>query len=178
MTELTTSNAPSRVFIAVRGPICAGKSSVIDELETYWPDTVSRVDIDVFKHQIDKTRSTEWRRDIALKSACFLVDELMDIDRTIISDIHSSRPEQYDAYAHLARANSYPFYSFLLYPPLQVCLARNKERIIPQVSYKISDLAIEQYWRDTYHIPGEEVFDTSVQEPSEIAATIFDKVTR
>lgn len=167
-----------RMLLAVRGPICAGKSSVVAALEKYWPNSVSRVDIDVFKHQIDRTASSEWRREIALKSASFLIDQLMDRDRTIISDIHSSRADQYEAYRSLAAKKSYPFHSFLLFPPLEVCLARNQKRQIPQVTYAISETAIRQYWNDTYHIAGEPEFDTSTSSPDEIAAEIFELVTR
>src|ERR1700740_2200290 len=83
----------SKQLIIIRGPIGAGKTSVVEALRDKL-DGVSIIDFDAFKRQIDNAHSSDWRREIALDTALYLCGRLMKIGRLIIVDIHSSRRDQ------------------------------------------------------------------------------------
>ncbi len=163
-----------KVIILIRGPICGGKSTIVELLKKNI-HKASIVDMDSFKRSIDHAKASEWRDRMAFKTAIFLADEIMKkTGRVIIADIHSNKAYQYDAYKKLAKKNKYKLYSYLLYPPLKVCLERNRRRIIPDVKYKITKNAIKSYWCNPYKIKGEKIFDTSKIKPKEIAKSILN----
>ncbi|MDB5179078.1 MAG: hypothetical protein JWN01_1021 [Patescibacteria group bacterium] len=156
----------------IRGPICAGKSSLVEELRRRVAG-VSIVDIDSFKRQIDSEGSSDWRRELALEIGLFFARRLMEHNRTIVADIHSSSHEQHDGFVQAALATHYEVIQVLLEPPLEVCLERNCLRDIPDVSYTLSDEVVQKYWCNTYRAEGELVFDSSSMSTREIADSIL-----
>ncbi|MFZ3031770.1 MAG: AAA family ATPase [Candidatus Moraniibacteriota bacterium] len=159
-------------LILIRGPICAGKSTTVDLLSGILDDC-SVVDQDLLKRTIDKKKRSPWRSRIALDTALYLADLLMKEGRDIIADIHSAIPGQYDEYKKLAEKHQYQMFSFLLYPPLDVCLQRNRERVISDVWYQLGDDDIEKYWGKVYRVEGEAVFDTSVVATEDVVSEIL-----
>jgi len=156
-------------LILVRGSICAGKSTTSRLVRRALRDS-SHVDFDVFKMLIDDEKSSEWRRDLAIKIGFSLASELMKLGRTIIVETHS-RKYYYKRLERLAKANGYKLTSFLLEPPLEVCLDRNRAKM--RDKYKISDNKIKRSWRETFYVPGEIKFDTSKSSPQKIANKII-----
>lgn len=157
--------------IIIRGPICAGKSTLCKELRELIPNS-SLVTSDRIKRAIDNRETSEWRDEIAFKTSVFLAKLLMKKERTLIIDIHSSRMDYFDKFKKLCTNRSYPVYSFLLEPSLKTCIERNRKRAIPEVHYIISDKEVELYWNSTKKIEGEEIFDTSRKSSKEIAREI------
>lgn len=160
-------------LILIRGPIYSGKSTTARLLRERLGEA-SAVDFDVFKRQIDDTKSTPWRSELAFKASLFLADRLMKFGRTIIADIHSSQEYQYREYQKLATESGYILFSFLLKPPLKTCLERSRTRDDSNLKYKISDEKITNYWRNTFHVPHEPVFDSSKLSPEEIVLRIME----
>lgn len=158
-------------LVLIRGPICAGKST-ITELLYHTLGAASLVDQDLLKRNIDRKRS-DWRSRVAFSTALYFASLLMKENRDIIVDIHSSIPAQYTEYAKLALRNDYKLFSFLLYPPLKVCLQRNKKRPIPNMQYRLTDDDIKTCWKNVHEAPGETVLDTSILKPEEVVSKIL-----
>ncbi len=165
-----------RKIILIRGAIAAGKSSLVKELQRLLND-VSVIDMDAFKRMIDYKSPSLWRTSTAFNTALFLAEKLMLLDRTIVVDIHSSKEYQFLEYQALAKKNNYEMVSFLLYPPLQVCLERNRSRIITDVIYKITDDTVKEYWEELFKVEGEKVYDTSDFTPETVAKDIVTYLT-
>jgi predicted kinase len=163
-------------IVIIRGPVGAGKTSVVTELRELMEDA-SIVDFDSFKRQIDNKASSDWRRTLALQTAGFLTDKLMKSGRDIIIDIHSSSSEQLDLYNALAHKYDYSLTSYLLYPPLEICQTRAKTRIVSDILYEIDDGMIEKYWRETFFLDSEEKFSDPDLAPKDIASMIFHSTT-
>ena len=159
-------------LVLIRGPIFAGKTTIAGLLRERLGEA-SKIDFDELKLQIDDTKSSLWRQELALKTSLFLTRELTKFDRTIIVDIHSSKENQYREYQKVAAQNGYFLFSFLLRPPLEVCLARSRVRDDSNLKYKISEEKITEYWRDTFHIEGEMEFDTSKLTPEKTVSGIM-----
>ncbi len=157
-------------LILIRGPICAGKSTVVRILRGRLKKA-SHVDFDALKQQIDDSESSPWRQELALKASLFLTEKLMKLGRTIIIDIPSSKQNQYQAYRKLAEKNGYSLIPFLLRPPLKTCLERNRLKM--RDKYKIPDKKIKEYYRKTFPVPGELKFDTSKASSKMIASGIL-----
>ena len=162
-------------IILIRGPICAGKSTIAQELLKNLKNC-SLIDQDSFKRNIDFAKSSKWRADLAFETALFLADKLMNKRRTIIADIHSSIKKQHEGYIALAKKYKYALFSYLLYPPLGVCLNRNKNRVIPDIKYKISRQKIKKYWEKVHFVPREKTFDTSKMKTKRIVREILAEV--
>ena len=162
-------------IILIRGPICSGKSAVAGLLFKK-NNNSSLIDEDILKRTIERTKTPKWRSGLAFETALFLAEKLMRRKRTIIADIHSSKKDRYVGYKKLADKYNYTLHSFLLYPPLNVCIERNKLRDIPDVAYKISRKNIEKYWRVLYRVADEQIFNDSKIEPALIANKIFKKI--
>ncbi|MEK7463480.1 MAG: AAA family ATPase [Patescibacteria group bacterium] len=161
-------------IILIRGPICSGKSTVA-RLLFERNNNSSLIDEDVLKRTIERTKTPKWRSSLAFETALFLTEKLMRRKRTIIADVHSSKKDRYIKYKKLADKYNYTLHSFLLYPPLNTCIERNKLRDIPDVAYKISRKSIEKYWRVLHKVAGEQVFSDSKIEPALIANKILNK---
>lgn len=161
-------------LILIRGPVGAGKTSVVEALRNKLND-VSIIDFDAFKRQIDNARSSEWRRRIAFNTALFLCQQLMDEERTIVVDIHSCFRDQYERYVELAKQNGYTVSSYLIYPPLHTCLKRAGERIVPDITYEIDTEMIKRYWNDTFFIAGEPIYNDPDMVPEDIATSILNR---
>ena len=164
-----------KLIILIRGPICAGKSTIVNLLSKNLKNA-SCIDFDAFKRAVDRSKATQWRDKMAFKSAIYLCEMIMKKKRTIIADIHSSKKYQYLKYKDLANKNNYKLYSILILPPLAVCLKRNSTRKIKKVLYKISDKEISDYWKNTFKIKKEIVFDTSKIKPQKIIKFILENV--
>ena len=102
-----------KIFVLIRGPICAGKSSVVKDLKKIIPNS-SHVAADAIKRSIDWRKATRWRSELAFKTVIFLTNELIKFERNIIIDIHASKLHEYEYYKNLAQENGYHFYSFLI----------------------------------------------------------------
>ena len=163
-----------RIFI-IRGPIGAGKTSVVAELRNLLGDA-SIVDFDAFKRQIDNQASSDWRRTVALETAAFMTEKLMKAGREIIVDIHSSSKEQFALYMSLASKHAYTLTSFLLYPSLEICKSRAAARVVGDITYEIDTAMVEKYWRNTFFIDHETTFSDSTLTPQEIASSIYRSV--
>lgn len=164
-------------IILIRGPICAGKSTTVESLRNSL-EKCSLIDQDYLKRAIDNKGRSDWRSRIALDTSLYLARLLMREGRDIIAEIHSSVPKQYDEYEKLAKENDYTLFSFLLYPPLEVCLQRNKDRVVSDMWYKLSDEEIKEYWENIYKIEGETTFDTSVISVKAITEKIVNTVEK
>lgn len=159
-------------IVIIRGPVGAGKTSVVTELRELMEDA-SIIDFDSFKRQIDNKASSDWRRTLALQTAGFLADKLMELGRDIIVDIHSSSREQLDLYYALACQHDYSLTSYLLYPSLEICKGRAKTRVVSDILYEIDDEMIERYWRETFFLDSEVRFSDPDLAPRDIALGIF-----
>ncbi len=159
-------------LILIRGPICAGKSTTASFLQNTLSGC-SLIDQDCLKRAIDKKEQSDWRSNIAFDTTLYLADLLMIKGRDIIADIHSSIPRQYDDYKKLALKHNYKLFSFLFYPPLSICLDRNRTRDIPDVKYKITDDNIKKYWENLYSVNEEVIFDTSIAKVDDIVKKIL-----
>lgn len=138
-------------LIIIRGPVGAGKSSVVAELRKRISAS-SIVDFDSFKRQIDNGESSTWRREIAINTALFMTEQIMHQKRTIIIDIHSSQIDLMKRYIELANTMRYNVSSFLVYPALEVCLERAAKRIVPDINYEIDTNMIQRYWSETVFV--------------------------
>ena len=165
----------SSKLVLIRGPICSGKSMVTRVLREKL-DQASLADFDSIKQQIDFRASSNWRREIALRTAVFLAGELLNAERTVIAEVHSAFHEQYEAFKNVAEMHQRPFYSFLITAPMDVCLQRNRSRRIPDPWYAPGDAAVREHWEKTEHIAGEPEFDTSRQTVRDIVTSILDYV--
>ncbi len=164
-------------LILIRGPICAGKSTVVKELRRLLPEA-SAIDFDAFKLQLDNQQSSDWRRQAALRVALFMAFEVAARGRTMLVDIPSSKVELLKVYQQLAEEVGYRFKTFLLLPPLQTCLERNQHRPIPEACYRLEPALIESFWNETVFVPNELVFDTSIQSAKDVAGAIVKEVSR
>lgn len=167
-----------RSLILIRGPICAGKSSIVNALQNKLDSKIiSIIDQDSIKRAIDKNNPSKWRDKIAFDTTLFLAELLMQRNRIIIADIHSAIKKQYVDYRRMAKKNNYYLFSFLLYPPLDVCLDRNKKRIIPDINYRITGREIRWYWNHLFMVKKEKVFDSSLLTIDEITERIISEIT-
>lgn len=164
-------------IILIRGPICAGKSTTVESLRSSL-ETCSLIDQDYLKRAIDNKGRSDWRSRIAFDTSLYLARLLMQEGRDILAEVHSSIPKQYDEYVRLAKENDYTLFSFLLCPPLEVCLQRNKARVVPDMYYTLSDEDIKNYWENVYEVEGEMVFDTSVVSVKDITEKIVSAIKR
>lgn len=162
-------------LILIRGPICSGKSTTASLLRKFI-EPCSLIDQDSLKRAIDNQNPSEWRDKMAFDTTLYLADQLMEKRRDIIADIHSSIRRQYDNYKMLAQKYDYKLFSFLLYPPLNVCIERNSLRNIPDVRYKITEEEIRKYWENPYQVKDEIIFDSSTISPEEIVKNIIELV--
>lgn len=165
------------ILILIRGPICAGKTTVVQGLSDILVDC-SVVDQDFLKRGIDKIKPSLWRDKIAFDTTLFLVEQLMKKRRLIVADIHSAVRRQYVEYRKLARKYDYPLFSFLLYPPLEVCIERNQKRVIPDVRYEVSDQDIRRYWEKVFSVIDELIFDTSTMSVEEVKNVIIEIIRK
>lgn len=163
-------------LIIIRGPVGAGKSSVVKELRKRISAS-SIVDFDSFKRQIDNSESSSWRRDIAIDTALFMTERVMHQKRAVIIDIHSSQINLLQRYVQLANNMQYKVTSFLIYPPLEVCLERAAKRIVPDINYQIDIEMINRYWSETVFIDGEMQFTDTSLSAADIAESIVDAIS-
>jgi len=158
-------------MIVIRGPICAGKSSLCYALRDSIPNS-SLVSADKIKRAIDNTTASRWRDEIAFKNTVHLTKLLIKVKRVVIIDIHSNNLKQLNIFKALARRNRYNFNSYLLFQPLATCIERNHNRAIPDVKYSITDNEIKSYWKSTIKIKGEKIIDTSLLAVTDICRNI------
>lgn len=162
-------------LILIRGPICAGKSTTVRLLQAAIGEC-SLLDQDNLKRTIDWQRPSVWRDRVAFDTTLYLADALMKRWRDIIADIHSAIPRQYNEYKKLAAKHRYRFFTVLLYPPLTVCLERNKRRVIPDVKYVVTAQDIEHYWKKLHQVKGELVIDTAKVKTAAVVRTILNLI--
>lgn len=165
----------NKQLIIIRGPVGAGKTSVVEAIRSQATD-ISIIDFDAFKRQIDNAHSSEWRRTIAFDTALYLCQRLMDQNRAIVVDIHSSIPEQLDKYIELSKKNGYKVTSHLLYPPLETCFLRAGERIVPDITYAIDKDMIRTYWNNTFFVENEPIYNDPGMTSEDIARAIINSL--
>lgn len=173
--KIKTMKSLSKHLIIIRGPVGAGKTSVVEELRKAIGN-VSIIDFDAFKRQIDNSQSSEWRRQVALDTALYLCQKLMDEGRTIVVDIHASYPEQLNAYVELSRKNGYKEISYLLYPPIEHCIERANRRIVPDIEYAIDEAMINKYWSEVFFVEDEPVYDDPSMTAKDISSAIINSL--
>lgn len=159
-------------LLIVRGPIGVGKSSVSSALQRIWPNAASIVEPDMIKRMLDPNESSQWRRDIAHNASRLMVEQLLQIPRTVIIEAHTKYPELLTAYETIAQKLGCPIVNILLIAPLDVCVARARERVVPDIVYEIHDGMINDYYCNLDPNPGDLFFDTSGMSASDISESV------
>lgn len=163
-------------LIIIRGPIGAGKTSVVRSLCQLLPNS-SGIECDAIKRMIDPHESSEWRRDIAIRSGVFLAGQLLRINRTAVAEIHANRPDQLAQFRCIGRDHNVEARTYLLKPPLDICLERVRGRFVPDISYAIDDSMVREHYGGILFEPGEREFDSSAASPELIASEIAEELT-
>lgn len=158
----------------VRGPISVGKSSVSQALRAYMPDSISVVETDLIKRMIDPTGSSNWRRNVANNSAAFIVEQLLQVPRSAVVETHTKYREEVDRLAVVAMRNEAELINVLLTAPLEVCQARAATRVASDITYKIDDQMVADYYCNLDPRSEDLVFDTTYMSPQEIADNIIN----
>lgn len=162
-------------LIVVRGPIGVGKSSLSTALQKELSDS-SFVETDVIKHMVGPDGSSPWRRNIAHDATGFIVEQLLQVPRTAIVEVHTKYPEEVDRYEAMAASLSAPLLNVLLTAPLEICRERTVGRPMPGISYEPDYGLIDAYYCNLDPRPGDLVYDTSTLNPPDIVADIVDRL--
>ena len=163
-------------LILVNGPIAAGKTTVATQLQRGLPGS-SLAECDAIKRMIEPNASSEWRREVALSSTAFLIGQLLRVGRNVIAETHIRRPEQASKFACVARDFGAQVMSYLLNPPLDVCIERAAERVTPGIAYQIDDEMVRHYYEGAGGSPYDASFDTSTTSTEDITSRIISDVT-
>lgn len=170
------SEMSSESLIMVRGPIGAGKTSVCKAIYEQLADRASIVETDAIKRMIDPTHSSVWRRDIAHASAAFIIEQLLQVPRTGIIEVHTKYPSELDRLSAIAHKLKTPVVNVLLVAPLETCQQRAAARITPSIKYAIDDQMVADYYCNLEPQTGDMVFDTSIMSTTEISAEIVSSL--
>jgi predicted kinase len=161
-------------LIILRGPIGAGKTSLMHSLANTLPNT-SVIEVDALKRMFDSHASTDWRREAAFSAALYMAKRALSSGRNVIAETHSKRPEQQKCFKDLVREiPSLVFKSVLVIAPLNVCIERSKQRFVPDISYDIDERMVKSYYVGLEPLPDEIVVDTSSVSPQLGAEMILE----
>jgi predicted kinase len=165
-------------LIIFRGPIGAGKTSLMQSLARILPDT-SAIEIDALKRMFDSRASTDWRRKASFDTALYIAKYALASGRNVIAETHSKRPEQQECFSRLAQINPGLIYtSVLVTAPLDICIKRSKKRVVPGIGYAIDESMIKSYYHGLKPLPGEVVIDTTNITPGVGAQMIFESLMK
>jgi predicted kinase len=95
----------------------------------------------------------------------------------IIVEIHSSSQEQFEIFKSIAEKNNADLISILLRPPLKVCIERNSNRQVNDISYEITESMVKKYYK-LHNIKDDIFFDTLNMSPQKIADSIVSVVNK
>lgn len=149
-------------LIVLRGPIGAGKSSIMKEVHDLLPGS-SVVEIDTIKRMIDPTGSSARRRRTALNTSVYLTRSLLEHGRSVITETHTRWQDQALRFKTLAATMAdVVFTSFLVTTPYSVCNDREKRRYVPDItSHRIDEPMVNSYYVSLEPLQDEPVPDTS-----------------
>ncbi len=164
-------------LVVLRGPIGAGKTSLMQEVSRQLPDC-SAIEIDALKRIADPNKSSPWRRNVALETGAFMTRKLLETGRSVVTEAHARWGEQTELFREVSRQLSgVAFSSFLVYAPYDVCLERATARDVPDIAYAIDEAMISSYYVNLDPLPGETVVDTSVMDPAVAAQYIINSIS-
>lgn len=159
-------------LIVLRGPVGAGKTSIMRALTEKIPDC-SAVEIDALKRMIDPTGSSVWRREAALTAALSLTKALLERGRAVVTETHARWPEQTSQFYDLAHeVADVALTGVLVKAPYEVCLDRAKQRSVPGISYPINEAMVASYYVNLEPLANELSVDTTQYSPAETARDI------
>lgn len=168
---------PMPYLIVLRGPIGAGKTSLLHSLAKQLPHS-SVIEVDALKRMLDPYASSDWRRETAFEAALFMAKRALATGRNIIAETHSKQPEQQQHFSELARHTPGSIYkSVLVTAPLNVCKERSQARYVPGIQYAIDDQMVESYYAGLDPLPEEVVIDTSKVSSQSGALIIIKTLT-
>jgi predicted kinase len=162
--------------IILRGPIGAGKTTVMKQIAQALPDC-SAIELDGLKRMIDPEMSSEWRREVALNSAVFMGRTLLARGRSIVAEVHSRWQEQ--SYEFLKLAEDFAdaeLHRVLVTAPYETCAARVGQRAVDGIGYEIDERMLADYYVNLTPSPAETVIDTSLIGPAEAGSIVVHSV--
>ena len=161
-------------LIILRGPIGAGKTSLMHSLAQVLPLT-SVIEIDALKRMLDPHASTDWRRKAAVNAALYMTKYALTMGRNVIAETHSKRPEQQKRFSTLAeKIPGLTYTSVLVTAPLDICIKRNQKRVVSGIDYTIDESMVTSYYAGLEPLPKEVVIDTSRVSPQIGAQMILE----
>ncbi len=164
-------------LIILRGPIGAGKTSLMNSLARNLPNT-SVIEVDALKRMFDPSASTDWRRKAAFDSALYMTKQALSAGRNVIAETHAKRPEQQKYFYDLAqKIPKLTYMTVLVTAPLKVCIERSQKRFVPNISYPIDATMVKSYYAGLKPLPNEIVIDTSKVTPKLGAQMILATLT-
>jgi predicted kinase len=156
---------PMPYLIVLRGPIGAGKTSLLHSLADILPNS-SVIEVDALKRMLDPHSSSSWRRETAFEVALIMAKRALATGRNIIAETHSKQPEQQQFFSQLALDTPGSIYkSVLVTAPLNVCKKRSQARHVPGIHYSIDVPMVESYYTGLDPLPEEVVIDTNQVSP-------------
>lgn len=165
----------SESLIVIRGPIGVGKSSLARNIREQMPERVSYVETDAIKRMLDPSASSEWRRNIAHDSAAFIIEQILNVPRSGVIEMHTKYPSEIERLGTIAQRAGATLQNVLLLAPLEVCKERAAERDVPDINYAIDDSMITNYYCNLEPLPGDMVFDTTQQTTKSIADAVINR---
>lgn len=168
---------PERFVIHIAGPSCAGKSSIFTALLEKLPDTYT-VSYDKMKWQMSHYHRDKHRA-IINELGAGLFEVVCAKHIPVLLDSFIKDEDEYAHYKEIAERHGYVFLSVELTAPMEVLLARFRDRIeiVKREGRKISVMDEETFIAQTSKRPfvheGTPVFDTSQSDKETIAEDII-----
>lgn len=159
-------------LIVLRGPIGAGKTSIMQSIARQLPHC-AKIEIDCLKRMLDTHESSDWRREIAFNAALYMTQQALVNGRSVVTETHSKRPEQQLQFRQLSDTIPGANYrSVLVRAPFSVCLERSQKRIVPDINYAIDTAMVAAYYGGLEPLPNELVVDTTELSAENAASMI------
>ena len=173
---------PQKFIIHLSGPSCVGKSTLNQALGEIFPG-IYTVSYDRQKWQLagysrDKDKET-------VKEITFgLYEVILEMSLPVQLDFLCKDQALYDRWKSAAEGRGYKFLSFELVAPMEVLLARFRERVeraktgAAKISVTDENIFINETSKPPFLPAAVPSFDTSVMSPAEIAREIADIVNK
>jgi|GEM_PF-3587162 len=157
-------------LLVIRGPMCAGKTTLGESLRRKHMQA-SHLVPDALIQMVDHLASSEFRRQLVHDTILFMASQLLLQKRLVIVEVYGQDREFYDRLMDLAKRVQVGAMSVLLYPPLETCLARNRN---PDRGARtnLSEDIISTHWRNTFRIEGELVFEMNPSDKEKEALLV------
>lgn len=163
-------------LVILRGPIGAGKTSIMHRVRDELPEFCA-VELDALKRMLDPQMSSSWRRNAALAGGIAMSADLLESDRSVITETHSRWPEQAERLERVAsEIGDVSVHRFLVTAPFETCLKRAVQREIPGISYAIDATMVREYYANLEPEPGETVIDTSTMTLAKATDIVMQQV--